>query len=109
VSWLARTGRLAARFTAPIVHEVAGMQGFMQLLMKPRNGVPWTVEDRRALRVYFKRLGRSLPALAVFALPGGMLLLPALAYLLDRRRGRRGALGAKRVAVGNTGTDTSIP
>jgi hypothetical protein len=88
---------MAARFTAPIRHEVAGMQGFMQLLMKPRNGVPWTAEDRLALRVYFKRLARSLPSLAIFALPGGMLLLPAFAYLMDRRRRRRGALGVEVV------------
>jgi hypothetical protein len=74
--------------------EASRAQGFMLLLMKPRNGEPWTKEDRRALRLHLRHLARTLPMLGVFALPGGSLLLPLLAYFLDRRRQRALAPGA---------------
>jgi hypothetical protein len=61
------------------------IQGFMQLLMKPRNGTPWTPEDKTAIRTHLKSLS-SLRLLAIFTLPGGSLLLPLLAWHLDRRR-----------------------
>ena len=62
------------------------IQGFMRLLMKPRNGMPWTAEDKAAIRLHLKSVAASLPMLAVFTLPGGLLLLPLLAWHLDRRK-----------------------
>ena len=64
------------------------IQGFMLLLMKPRNGKPWTAEDKAEIRLHLKSVAASLPMLAVFSLPGGMLLLPLLAWHLDRRKQR---------------------
>lgn len=65
------------------------IQGFMQLLMKPRNGMPWTAEDKAAIRTHLKSLASSLPWVALFTLPGGSLLLPLLAFHLDRRKKRK--------------------
>ena len=68
------------------LRDLYHIQGFMNLLMKPRNGMPWTAEDKAAIRLHLKRVVASLPMLAVFTLPGGMLLLPLLAWHLDRRK-----------------------
>ena len=65
------------------------IQGFMQLLMKPRNGTSWTKEDKAAIITHLKYVGGTLPLLLVFTLPGGSLLLPLLAWVLDRRRNRK--------------------
>jgi hypothetical protein len=48
----------------------------------------WTPEDREELRVHLRRLSSISPYLLVLALPGSFLLLPALAWWLDRRRNR---------------------
>ena len=64
------------------------IQGFMRLLMKPRNGMPRTAEDKAEIRLHLKSVAASLPMLAVFTLPGGLLLLPLLAWYLDRRKRR---------------------
>ncbi len=82
-------------FLAPlknmILALVMNVEGLMQLLMKQRNGVPWTAEDKALLLPRLRTLAGSLPALAVFSLPGGAVLLPALAWLLDRRRRKKRA------------------
>ena len=62
------------------------IQGFMQILMKPRNGERWTPGDKIAIRAHLKSLASTLPLLLVFTLPGGSLLLPLLAWHLDRRK-----------------------
>jgi uncharacterized membrane protein len=64
--------------------------GVLRVLMKRRNREPWSDEDRRFLRAELRSAARTLPALAVLLLPGGLLLLPLYAWLLDRRRKRRG-------------------
>ena len=64
------------------------IQGFMRLLMKPRNGMPRTAEDKAEIRLHLKSVAASLPMLAVFTLPGGLVLLPLLAWYLDRRKQR---------------------
>ena len=68
------------------LRDLYHIQGFMHLLMKPRNGEPWTAEDKQELRNHLRSVGETLPLLAVFTLPGGMLLLPLLAWFLDRRK-----------------------
>ncbi len=64
------------------------IQGFMRLLMKRRNGMRWTHPDKTELKIHLKNLASTLPALAIFTLPGGMILLPVLAWYLDRRKKR---------------------
>ncbi len=95
----------APSFLAPLKNmllaQVTNVEGLMQLLMKQRNGVPWTGEDKRLLVRHLRTLAASLPALTVFSLPGGGVLLPTLAWLLDRRfrRKKGGAVAAARSPV----------
>ena len=70
------------------LRDLYHIQGFMRLLMKPRNGMRWTAEDKAEIRLHLKSVAASLPMLAVFTLPGGLLLLPLLAWYLDRRKQR---------------------
>jgi len=69
--------------------EIMHARGLMPLLMKPRNKQRWTPEDKKTLVVHIRRLTAISPYLVVLAMPGGMLMLPALAWWLDRRRSRR--------------------
>jgi hypothetical protein len=80
------TPAFLAELKAMGLRDLYHIQGFMRLLMKPRNGMPWTTEDKAAIRLHLKSVAASLPMLAVFTLPGGMLLLPVLAWYLDRRK-----------------------
>jgi hypothetical protein len=73
--------------------EVAHVQGFMQLLMKQRNGAAWSDDDKVAILRHLRHFARSLPYLLLFTLPGGTMLFPGLAWFLDRRKDR------SRVAV----------
>lgn len=73
-----------------IFSEAQRFQGFLHLLFKPRNtDAEWTKEEKEQVKKYFKRLSLYVPILIIFALPGGSLLLPILAEVLDRRKGRR--------------------
>jgi hypothetical protein len=69
-----------------ILHEAREMSGFMDLLMKERNtGGGWDRAERVQLRRYLARLALYIPILLVFLLPGGFVLIPLLAEVLDRR------------------------
>ncbi|MCX5834981.1 MAG: hypothetical protein NTV99_10830 [Deltaproteobacteria bacterium] len=73
-----------------LFYESRQMQGFIQLLMKPRNnGGQWTVDERNELRNYFKYMSIYIPFLIIFLMPGGFFFLPVLSSVLDRRRVRR--------------------
>ena len=76
-----------------VLNEILQVKGLMPLLMKPRNKQRWTPEDRAELRAHLLRLSNISPYLMVLAMPGSFLMLPALAWWLDRRRNRPG-LGA---------------
>jgi hypothetical protein len=79
------TAALLLRWRRAAHSRFTRVEGFVVVLMKPRNGVPWTPADRRFLREALLQMARWSPALLVFLLPGGMLLLAAYAWLLDRR------------------------
>ena len=70
--------------------EMSQVKGLMPLLMKPRNKQKWSAADKRELRVLLKRLSQVSPYIAV-------IVLPVLAWWLDRRRGRRAPVEPKRV------------
>lgn len=70
-------------------NDVLAVKGLMPLLMKPRNGGRWTLEDREQLRACLKRLSVASPYLLVLLMPGGIFFLPVLAWWLDRRRRNR--------------------
>ena len=70
--------------------EAQKMSGFLALLMKERNtDEKWSEEERKEIKNHLKRLAWYLPVLVVFLLPGGLLLLPFLAEVMDRRKVRR--------------------
>ena len=79
---------LTARERRFLTDEIVQVRGLMPLLMKPRNGQRWTREDKQELRAHLRRLSSISRYLVVLALPGGILLLPALSWWLDRRRSR---------------------
>ncbi len=80
---------LTARERKHLTSEIVKVSGLMPLLMKPRNDQPWTPEEKRELAAHLRRLSTISPYLVVLALPGSLLVLPALAWWLDRRRNRR--------------------
>lgn len=71
--------------------EIQQVSGLMPLLMKRRNRMRWSREDKQLLMLHLQRLSRMSPYLVVLAMPGGLLMLPALAWWLDRRRNRNRA------------------
>ncbi len=73
-----------------ILSHVLAINGLMRLLMKVRNtGDPWTPEERREIRNHLWHLAGLVPILTVFLLPGGTVLLPILAEVLDGRSAPR--------------------
>jgi hypothetical protein len=53
-----------------------------ELLARAASGQKLGAEERRKIRAQLIDLAKAIPALAIFAAPGGMLLLPLLAKLL---------------------------
>ena len=81
---------LAAKNRDMIVEEGEQIRGFMHLLMKHRNtGEHWTREETADLKLHVKRLSLRVPVLIMIALPFGLVLLPILAEILDRRKKSR--------------------
>ncbi len=73
-----------------IFNEAQQMQGFLFLLFKERNtDLKWTKEEKEQIKTYLKRLSAYVPIIILFILPGGSILLPVLAEVLDRRKKRR--------------------
>jgi len=73
-----------------IFSEARRFRGFFQLFFKQRNtDLKWTEGEKQQIKNYLKRLSLYVPILIIFVLPGGSLLLPVLAEILDRRKGRR--------------------
>ncbi len=53
-----------------------------QLLARAAGGATLTADEKRKVKEQLVDLAKAVPALAIFAAPGGMLLLPLLAKLL---------------------------
>ncbi len=87
---------VTARERDRIRGELAKVQGLLPLLMKPRNGHPWTKEDRLALKTHLKRLTAVSPYVMALVLPAAPITLPLLAWWLDRRRAKRQAAPLSR-------------
>jgi len=65
-----------------IVTEIRQTGELGQLLARAAAGTALTAEERRKVRAQLIDLAKAIPALAIFAAPGGMLLLPLFAKLL---------------------------
>jgi hypothetical protein len=77
---------LQARERKFLLAEIVQVKGLMPLLMKPRNKQKWNAEDKEELRAHLRRLSHISPYIAIMILPGSFLMLPILAWWLDRRR-----------------------
>ena len=84
-----RAFELAERERKALLAEMVQVKGLMPLLMKPRNKMEWSLEDRAELKSHLRRLSHLSPYLVVIVMPGGFAMLPVLAWWLDRRRQRR--------------------
>lgn len=69
-----------------ILAELMVTRGMMPLLMKSRNGGSWTPAEKEELLGHLRRMAHLSPYLIVLLLPGSILILPAYAWWLDRRR-----------------------
>jgi hypothetical protein len=74
--------------------ELATIKGAWPLLMKQRNGGKWTREDKTQLKTMLKSASSVSPYLFIWALPGSVVLLPFLAWFLDKRRKSQAARDA---------------
>ena len=63
--------------------------------MKVRNGGRWTREERIQLWHHLRQVASLSPYLIVLLTQGSMVLLPVVAWWLDRRRVLRGHLRLK--------------
>lgn len=66
--------------------ELMHIKGAWPLLMKQRRGGKWTPQDKEQLKLMLRSASSVSPYLFIWALPGSVLLLPFLAWYLDRRR-----------------------
>ena len=66
--------------------ELVQMKGAWPLLMKQRNGGKWTPEEKLQLKTMVRSASSVSPYLFIWAIPGSMLMLPFLAWFLDKRR-----------------------
>jgi hypothetical protein len=69
--------------------ELALMKGAWPLLMKQRNGGKWTADEKARLKGMVRSASSVSPYLFIWAIPGSVLLLPLLAWFLDRQRKQR--------------------
>jgi hypothetical protein len=74
-----------------IYSELSHARGLLPILMKRRNGGQWSQEERKQLLRDLRALSNLSPYLIPILMPGGVLMLPFLAWWIDRRRkGREG-------------------
>lgn len=73
-----------------VLAELMVTRGMMPLLMKARNGEQWTAQEKEELLSHLRRMVHLSPYLIALLMPGSVLLLPAYAWWLDRRRLKRG-------------------
>ncbi|MDI1338458.1 hypothetical protein [Polaromonas sp.] len=66
--------------------ELAHIKGAWPLLMKQREGGTWTPEDKVELNAMVRSASSVSPYLFIWAIPGSVVLLPFLAWFLDRQR-----------------------
>lgn len=77
--------------------ELTQVADLLRVLYKPRNGEPWTDADRAFLGRELRALARRwAPGFFLFLLPGGLVLAPLYAALLDQRRRPVVRVGGRR-------------
>jgi hypothetical protein len=77
-----RVGGVVTENLEALLTELRKTGELGQLLAKAAAGKRLDAEERRKVKAQLIDLAKAVPALAIFAAPGGMLLLPLLAKLL---------------------------
>ena len=70
--------------------EIATMKGSVVWLVQQRRQGNWTADERSHLRKVMRSASSVSPYLFIWVIPGSMLILPFMAWFLDRQRKRRG-------------------
>jgi len=68
-----------------LLEEIQSIRDLMALLMKGAKK-KWSKKELQEIKTQFAQLGKKVPVLMVFLLPGGLVLLPILVEVLERRR-----------------------
>lgn len=92
-SMVASNSREKRRFSSELVH----MKGAWPLLMKQRDGGKWTAEEKATLKTMVRSASNVSPCLFIWAIPGSMLLLPFLAWFLDKRRKNKASKARRKL------------
>ena len=85
-SFLAGNSREKSRLR----REMATMKGSVVWLVQQRRQGTWSAEERAHLRDVMRSASSVSPYLFIWVIPGSMLLLPFMAWFLDKQRKRRG-------------------
>jgi hypothetical protein len=72
-----------------IRREFYQARGVIPLLMKRHNGEKWSAEERARLLRDLRALSHLSPYLIPLLMPGGVFLLPLVAWWMDRRHKKR--------------------
>lgn len=83
-SFLAGNTREKTRFRS----ELATMRGSVVWLVRQRRQGAWTAVERAHLRDVMRSASSVSPYLFIWVIPGSLVLLPFLAWFIDRRRRR---------------------
>jgi hypothetical protein len=91
-----------------IYNELSHARGLLPILMKRRNGGRWSKEERALLLRDLRALSNLSPYLIPILMPGGILVLPLLAWWLDHRCKER-ENKANRPPASGPATHSDIP
>lgn len=91
-SFLAGNSREKSRLR----REMATMKGSVVWLVQQRRQGNWNAAEREHLRSVMRSASSVSPYLFVWVIPGSMLILPFLAWFMDRQRKRRERRAARR-------------
>lgn len=84
-SFLAGNSREKSR----LQREMATMKGSVVWLVQQRRQGNWDAVERARLRDVMRSASSVSPYLFIWVIPGSMLILPFMAWFLDRQRKRR--------------------
>src|SRR4030042_4750084 len=76
---------MLTKYQKKILKEIDSIKDLLALLMKGTQG-GLTTGELLKIKTHFIILGKKMPILMVFLLPGGLILLPILIEVLDRRK-----------------------
>lgn len=76
---------ILVRYRKKILKEMDSVKDLTSLILRGSRR-RWTRDELRQIKEHLLILGKKIPILLVFMLPGGTVLLPLLVEILDRRK-----------------------